>query len=72
MPVDRPTPDAAAMERLVDAHGLQGIASVLADVCLEKAEHVSTTWGDENLARAWQRAGELLTWLEGIAKMEGI
>jgi hypothetical protein len=44
------------IERLVDHVGLQAILITLAELCSDKAAHVSTMWGDESASRAWRTA----------------
>lgn len=44
------------LEALVDKHGLDAVLGELATVCGEKADHCRAAWGDEALARAWERA----------------
>lgn len=48
------------LEALVDKYAIDGVASVLEQICYEKAEHVRTNWQDENLAKEWERAGKIL------------
>lgn len=45
------------LEAMIDRHSLEAIASTIAEICFAKAEHVSSAWQDEPLARAWDRAG---------------
>jgi hypothetical protein len=44
------------LELMIDRIGLTAFANVLADICYEKAEHVSVNWQDKNLARIWRKA----------------
>ena len=45
-----------ALEGFVDANGLDQVIDMLADVCGEKADHISTNWQDEGLAKDWRKA----------------
>lgn len=46
--------DADMLEQIVDRVGLDGIVSLLSEICREKAEHLRSTWQDENAARSWE------------------
>jgi len=47
----------AALETLVDAHGLDSVLLDLAGICFGKADHIRTNWQDEKLAKVWEKAG---------------
>lgn len=42
------------METLIDAVGIMHFLIYLEEICHEKAEHVRTTYQDENLALKWE------------------
>ena len=46
---------ATDLELLVDGFGMEGVVSMLAVICREKAEHIASNWQDAALARAWER-----------------
>ena len=46
------------LESMIDRHGLRLIASLLIDICQEKAEHIETTWQDKITAKPWTRAAK--------------
>jgi len=46
----------AALETLVDAHGLHAVLLDLAGVCASKSDHVLVNWQDRNLANTWMKA----------------
>lgn len=48
------------LEKEIDAHGLYAVMEALRDVTNEKAEHVRTNWGDEALAKEWDKANRVL------------
>lgn len=50
--------DTEAMERLVDQIYLDQTLEMLAMICDEKAQHIRENWQDDDLADAWQRAGD--------------
>lgn len=50
----------AIIEQLIDETSLQTVLDALAEVCEEKAEHVSTNWQDPALAGWWARRGHLI------------
>lgn len=45
-----------ALERLVDARGLENVLELLAMVCSEKADHIRTSYSDNALADRWDNA----------------
>lgn len=49
--------DSAALESMIDAHGLAAVVEMLRDICDEKAAHIETSHGDSLLAKDWARAG---------------
>jgi hypothetical protein len=44
------------LERLIDKYGLQHILTGLELICVEKAEHINSSYGDKGLARQWKQA----------------
>ena len=44
------------LEGMVDANGLDEVIDMLSDVCGEKADHISTNWQEEGLAKDWRKA----------------
>jgi hypothetical protein len=48
------------LEALVDKYAIDGVASVLEQICYAKAEHVRSNWQDENLAKEWESAAKIL------------
>jgi hypothetical protein len=44
------------LERLMDRVGLRAVLIALAEICSDKADHVSVMWDDESMARAWRTA----------------
>jgi hypothetical protein len=49
----------AALEALVDAHGVHAVLLDLAFICAEKADHVRSNWRDEITAKAWMKASKV-------------
>lgn len=49
------------LESLIDAHGLKHILDSIATVCGGKAEHLESNWQDNIAAKAWDRAGFLIS-----------
>ena len=45
--------DLEALEAMVDRHGLDGVLSILTEICNEKSEHVLVNWQDKALAKNW-------------------
>lgn len=43
------------LERMVDAYGLEGVLYALADICVEKADHLRSNWQDERTAKYWDK-----------------
>lgn len=52
------------LERLIDESSLAEVVDALTTICYEKAEHISSDWQDDSLARQWTKAGKLL---DGVA-----
>jgi hypothetical protein len=48
------------LELLVDGLGLHRVVELLAEVCHEKSEHMTSAWQDEDGARLWRRAARAL------------
>lgn len=46
----------AALERLVDEHGLDHVLDSLATLCVMKAAHLREAWQDAGTARVWDTA----------------
>ena len=53
------------LEDMIDTHTVEGLLNMLADICVEKAEHITTTWEDAVAAAAWRRSAKMLTTLAG-------
>jgi hypothetical protein len=49
----------AALETLVDKHGVHAVLLDLAFICGEKADHIRETWQDNITAKAWDRASKI-------------
>ncbi len=49
-----------ALEDIVDRHGLAGTLTMLYSIIYEKADHIRSSYDDKGLARAWERAGEVI------------
>ena len=47
----------STLEGLVDTQGLEYVLSSLAQVCYDKSDHVRGNRQDEELAKAWDKAG---------------
>ena len=43
-------------ETYMDSAGLSNMLSEIAEVCLQKADHVKTNWQDVDLAKRWLNA----------------
>lgn len=48
------------IESVIDRVGLPDMISIMADVCVAKADHIDTNWQDRALARVWDRASKAL------------
>jgi len=49
-----------SLESLVDHSTLFDVIQSLHLLCLEKAEHIETTWQDKVVARPWRKAASSL------------
>lgn len=58
-----------SLEQIVDAHGVQQVLEAVAEMCIEKGEHVRVSYGDALLARLWERAGEAIERCSGHASV---
>ena len=45
---------------MIDRDGLQGTLEFISDICLDKADHIATSWQDEYIATRWVIAASLL------------
>lgn len=43
------------IEAMIDAHKVDGVLDIIADICQQKAEHLRSNWQDENAAKSWDR-----------------
>ncbi len=50
--------DYVTIEELIDRYDLDVVLRAVADVCYDKSAHVSETWQDGHLSKAWERAGK--------------
>jgi hypothetical protein len=48
------------LELIVDRIGLKNAVELLAIICEEKAEHISSNWQDEILSKDWTRSARAL------------
>jgi hypothetical protein len=48
------------LEQVVDRVGLAKVLEALVQIAIEKAEHVSTAWGDKALAKSWEANARIL------------
>jgi hypothetical protein len=58
--------DMEALEAMVDRHGMQGMLSMLAEICSEKAAHIIENWQDSSTAQWWEKRS---AHLEAVATM---
>jgi P2-related tail formation protein len=45
-----------AIERYIDVSSVAAVLDVVAEICSEKAQHISDNWQDEALAKSWDKA----------------
>lgn len=55
MSLDKPE-TFAALEAAIDAHGLSNVLEIIANICRDKADHVSINWQDQRLSKSWEYA----------------
>ena len=46
------------IESMVDRNSMARVLDLLAIMCAMKAEHIQSSWGDRNLAKAWTQLAE--------------
>lgn len=46
-----------AIETLIDTLGVDGLLEAMAEICIEKAEHIGSNYGDLSLAAHWRGKG---------------
>jgi predicted metalloenzyme YecM len=44
------------LEAIIDHIGLSATLAAIADICSEKADHLSANWQDETSAKTWEHA----------------
>jgi hypothetical protein len=44
------------LEQFIDGSSLFAVLEMIEVICEEKADHISSNWQDQKLARSWQRA----------------
>ena len=57
---EREEHDKAVLEDIMDRHGVDGVASMLRDICRLKAEHLRSNRQDETSAVIWEQYAEEL------------
>jgi hypothetical protein len=48
-----------AIEQYIDKAGVSQVLELVGEICSEKAQHISETWQDESLAKAWDKAAQV-------------
>jgi hypothetical protein len=66
------SPEAEALERMIDASSVEHVLSLLSIICLEKADHIRSNWQDPSLARVWAGMSSKLDRTADIAQKRGI
>ena len=51
-------PDRETLERMIDENTTAMLIDTIADLCWDKAEHISENWQDLALARRWVKAAK--------------
>ena len=59
---------ADAIERLINAHGLDHFLQMSGFVAGEKAEHIATNWQDASTAKRWMEVSKRLDSLTAYAE----
>jgi hypothetical protein len=49
-----------AIERFIDISSVAAVLDVVAEICSEKAQHISENWQDEALAKSWDKAARVV------------
>jgi len=57
---ERKEHDKAVLEDIVDRHGIDGVASMLRDVCRQKVKHLRTDRRDEDSVKVMEQCAEEL------------
>lgn len=52
------------LEKLIDQYGLNAVLESIARICAEKADHIRSSYSDDDLAEVWDEAGEALNDLD--------
>ena len=52
--------DKVALEKIIDRNGLAETVDVMAEICSEKADHIRSSYDDDELADQWDGAAEEL------------
>jgi hypothetical protein len=64
--------DKEELERLVDGYQLSTIIDVLAQICLEKSEHIQSNWSNTSFSKAWLVAGMKLDQVKNTKPIKAI
>lgn len=56
------------LEALIDRYGLPAVVNGLASICHRKSNHISHTWHNRRLARAWNENGRKLSFISETLK----
>ncbi len=60
------------LEALVDTFDLAQIVTMLSEIASDKADHLIDDWQDENTARAWRKASNILSLISGRIHRLGV
>ena len=52
--------DLNQLETMIDQYGLDAVTDAIADICIQKTEHVLTNWQDADLAEHWNKAAKIV------------
>jgi hypothetical protein len=50
-----------SVEKLIDRTSLSKVLDAVAVTCFAKSQHLAENWQDHESARAWDRAGDVVT-----------
>ncbi len=49
------------IERAIDKAGLPAVLDLIANICLEKANHIATNYGEGLAVDTWNKSADLIT-----------
>jgi hypothetical protein len=61
-----------ALEDLIDSHQLDAVLDMIATICIEKADHLTSNWQDSGAAKCWTKAANSISRLSVSERINAV